>query len=83
MRHGIADLGMLVGYWYTADPSACLDRYLHPARKVFNFGKRKKSQGAGLVNKEGVVKLLPSLFAKKKKKKKCNNGRRMGWGIIM
>ena len=27
--------------------------------------------GQDLVNKEGVVKLLPSLFAKKKKKKKC------------
>ena len=48
-----------------ADPSACLDRYLGPARKIFNFGKRKKSQGAW--SGEGVVKLLPSLFEEKKK----------------
>ena len=40
-----ADLGILVRHCYTADPSACLDWYFHSARKVFNFGKREKSQG--------------------------------------
>ena len=37
--------------------------YLRPARKVFNF--RKKEDGARSGEKEGVVKLLPSLFVKK------------------
>ena len=70
---------MLVSYWYTVEPSACL---------VFNFEKQGRDHlGQGLVNKEVMVKLLHSHFAKKKKKKKkkekCNNGRRMGWGIIV
>ena len=52
-----------------ADPSVCLDRYLRPARKEYHFGKGRSHKGQGLVNKEGMVKLLPSLFAKKNKKK--------------
>ena len=48
-----------------ADPRAFPDQYLRPVRKVFSFGKRKKSQGARSSNLESVVKLLPSLFAKK------------------
>ena len=58
-----ADLSIMERYWYMADSNVCLDRYLRPARKVFNFGK-KGHRGQGLVNKDGVVKLLPSRFAK-------------------
>ena len=29
-----------------ADPSACRDWYLRPARNDFNFGNKKKSHGA-------------------------------------
>ena len=41
-----SDLSLLVRCGYMADSSACLDHYIRPARKVFNSGKRKKSQGA-------------------------------------
>ena len=52
-----AILGMQVRYWYTADPSTCMDLYIRPARKVFNFGKKEDvTRGKGLVNKEDVVK---------------------------
>ena len=41
-----ADLGTVIRYWWTADPSACRDWYFHPARNDFNFGNKKKSHGA-------------------------------------
>ena len=61
-----------------AGPSASLAQCLCPARKVFNFGKRKKSQEAG--EYRGYGKTVTTL---QKRKKKCNNGRRIGWLIIM
>ena len=49
--------------WYTADPSACLGHYLHPARRVLNFGKRKKSQGVRPIEL-GCGKIVTFVFCK-------------------
>ena len=66
IRHGYTGLCILARYYYTADPSARLDKYLRPQRKLFNFGKKEEViKGKSLVNKESLVKLLPSRFAKR------------------
>ena len=41
-----------------ANPSACLDRHLCPARKI---SEKRSQKGQCLVNKEGVVKLLTTI----------------------
>ena len=71
MRHGtLADFSILVRYWYTA---VWTDISVYPGRfSILENGRSHRGQG--LVIKEGVVKLLPSLFGKKKKKRNVTIG---------